>query len=68
MVKQFRELAKLISARKFKYAGAYVVPEATGLCAETALKIMYNPETFYQEIKYLKDNYKQVCEQTKIEE
>ncbi|HEY5499160.1 MAG TPA: TIM-barrel domain-containing protein [Bacteroidales bacterium] len=68
MVKQFRELAKLIAARKFKYAGAYVVPEATGLCAETALKIMYNPETFYQEIKYFKDNYKQVCEQTKIEE
>lgn len=64
MIKQMKELHEAIAARKFKYAGNYVVPEVTGLCSETNLKVSYDPAGFYRYIRYFKDNFQQAMEIT----
>ena len=64
MIKQMKELHEAIAARKFKYAGNYVVPEVTGFCSETNLKVSYDPAGFYRYIRYFKDNFQQAMEIT----
>ena len=64
MIKQMKELHRAIATRKFKYAGNYVVPEVTGFCSETNLKVEYDPDNFYRYIRYFKTNFPQAMEIT----
>lgn len=64
MIKQMRDLHKAISDRKFKYAGNYVVPEITGFCSETNLKVAYDPKKFYEYVNYFKANFREAMEIT----
>ncbi|MDR0865861.1 MAG: glycoside hydrolase family 31 protein [Candidatus Symbiothrix sp.] len=66
LIRQMKVLQKAIEARKFKYAGGYVVPEITGFCAETNLKVAYDPDNFYQYINYFKANHEKAYEITKL--
>ena len=64
MMKQLKVLHKAIADRKFKYAGNYVVPEITGFCSETNLKVAYDPSHFYEYIDYFKAHFDEALEIT----
>lgn len=62
MAKRLRVLHKDIAARKFKYAGNYIVPRTTGTCSETNLLVEYDPEHFAEHVRYFKQHIDEVTE------
>ena len=64
MIKQLKTLHRAIANRKFKYAGNYVVPEVTGFCSETNLKVSYDPDNFCHYINYFKTHFQEAMEIT----
>jgi len=68
MIKKISILHQAIEERKFKYAGNYVVPEITGLCSETNLKMAYDHTGFYKYVDYFNRNYDKALEITQKED